>query len=89
MEITPGRPYRRRTIERLTAKWGERAGVAGRCTPHRLRHSFATQLFQRGTDIRIVQALLGHADIKSTTIYTQVGDAQLFGDILKLPTRTK
>jgi integrase/recombinase XerD len=70
----------------MTAKWGEVAGVPD-CLPHRFRHSFATQLFQRGTDIRVVQALLGHADLKSTVVYTKVSDAQLFGAVLRLPSR--
>ena len=52
--------------------YAEEAGIAGRVTPHTLRHSFATHMLRGGMDIRMVQELLGHANISTTQVYTQV-----------------
>ena len=79
-----GRPFSRRMLERMTGRWGASAAVPT-CTPHRFRHTFATGLLQGGVDIRVIKEALGHQDIQSTMVYTQVTDAALEAAITKLP----
>ncbi len=67
-----------RTIQRIIKKYSIVAGIIGKkITPHIMRHSFATDLLRNGADIRSVQALLGHASVTTTQIYTHVTDKQL------------
>ena len=57
---------------KLIRKYARVAGIAGPLSPHKLRHSFATHLLRGGADLRAVQAMLGHADLGMTEIYTRV-----------------
>ena len=72
-----GRPLDRTNIWRLVRKYARVAGIEGPLSPHTLRHCFATHLLAGGADLRVVQELLGHADLTTTQVYTHVEESQL------------
>lgn len=71
-----GRPLERVAVWQIVKRWAQAADLHG-VHPHVLRHSFATHLLSGGADLRVVQDLLGHADIATTQIYTHVDSARL------------
>lgn len=74
--LFPGQHYLKpigyRQVHRIAAEAAHAAGITKRVGPHTLRHSFATHLLEDGVDIRIIQALLGHAKLDTTALYTRV-----------------
>ena len=66
-----------RSVRRMLVKQLRRASLAGDVSPHRLRHSFATHMLDRGADLRVVQELLGHESLATTQVYTQVSSSRL------------
>ncbi|MGH8514340.1 MAG: tyrosine-type recombinase/integrase [Gammaproteobacteria bacterium] len=73
----PGKPMTTRQLSRLFHEAADAAGIKKKVTLHALRHSFATHLLERGTDIRIIQALLGHDKLDTTARYTRVATGMI------------
>jgi tyrosine recombinase XerC len=65
-----------RRVQKILEKYARLAGIERRVHPHMLRHTFATHMLDGGADLRVVQELLGHADLSSTQIYTHVSQSQ-------------
>jgi integrase/recombinase XerD len=86
----PGRPMTTRQLNRLFHEAADGAGIRKGVSLHTLRHSFATHLLERGADIRIIQALLGHDKLDTTARYTRVATGMIAGiksplDLLSQP----
>jgi len=71
------KPLTTRNIQKIVKNARNKSGIMKKVTPHTLRHSFATHLLEAGTDIRMIQTLLGHASLNTTQIYTHVSSDQL------------
>ncbi|MFQ5828186.1 MAG: site-specific tyrosine recombinase XerD [Candidatus Methylomirabilia bacterium] len=84
-----GRPLSRQALWGILKKAARRAGLRRVVSPHTLRHSFASHLLEGGADLRSVQAMLGHADISATQIYTRLSSSTVRAMYMRFHPRAK
>ena len=84
-----GQAMSRKTLWLLIRTYAQQAGIEKPVKPHQLRHSFATHLLRGGADLRVIQELLGHADIATTQIYTSIDEQRLFTEHARFHPRGK
>jgi len=72
-----GKPLTTRNVQAIISRAAKRAEINKHVTPHKMRHSFATHLLEAGTDVRVIQELLGHSNLQTTQIYTHVSRDQI------------
>lgn len=77
--FSKGKPLTTRNIQKIIQKTAKKAGINKKVTPHTLRHCYATHLLESGTDIRLIQELLGHSSLNTTQLYTHLSHEQLKG----------
>jgi integrase/recombinase XerD len=70
-------PLTTRNVQKIIFNLRNKAGINKKVTPHTMRHSYATHLLEQGTDIRIIQSLLGHSNLNTTQVYTHVSSDQI------------
>ena len=71
------KPLTTRNIQKIIKGMRVRSSIQKKITPHTLRHSFATHLLEQGTDIRLIQAMLGHSSLNTTQVYTHISSDQI------------
>ena len=77
LRTRPGKPITPKTVWYAVQQAAQRARIQKKISPHTLRHSWATHLLERGTDLRTIQLLLGHVDLESTSLYLHLSQAHM------------
>jgi site-specific recombinase XerD len=77
-----GGPVDRRAVYKMVVRRARKAGIDRHIHPHMLRHTFATELLAEGVELRVVQELMRHSDIRTTTLYTHIASSQL-ADVIR------